>query len=319
MAEIIVDWGSTNFRAFLISDGLIADRRVANGQGVLQLHSELLGSTDRHEFYSAILKTHLGDWLIQNAASTVFMCGAIGSREGWVNTGYIEAPANLEKLTQNLRFLTPAESGSLGGANLCILPGLAISQNNGRHDMMRSEEIKSLGALYHLNLDDGIFCIPGTHCKWVTIRNREVIDFHSVMTGEIYNIMQNSGSLAPLFSEEPTDSDIESFDRGLALASENQDLLADIWQVRSHKLWGGNSPLHLQSYFSGILIGHELRQAKSLIKSPQSVILLSDPGIRQDFYKRAIENAGWGISHIVENEAAACTGMRQLIDLYKRS
>lgn len=316
MTDIIVDWGSTNFRAFLVTEGRIADRRVGDGHGVLQLHAQKT-SAECHGFYSDILRQHLGQWLAQNPFATVFMCGAIGSREGWIDTGYNEAPAELNALARSLRFLTPEESGNIAGTKICILPGLGISRG-GRQDMMRSEEIKSLGALFHLGLENGIFCIPGTHCKWVVIRNGKIVDFCSVLTGEVYNTMQVAGSLATLFPKHAVEQSNAAFDQGLSLAAEGQDLLADLWQVRSQKIRADYPEEHLHSYLSGILIGHEIRQAQCFLRNPEDVILLSDPGPRQDYYRRAIEKLGWRVASVIESETAVCTGMMRLIEAYRQ-
>lgn len=316
MTDIIVDWGSTNFRAFLVEKGQVIDRHVSGGKGVLQLHSQR-GSMGRPAFYSGILHGCLNPWLSKNASLDIFMCGAIGSQEGWVDTGYSEAPADLQKLAQNLRFLTPEEAGEITGRNISILPGLAIDRQ-GRHDMMRSEEIKSLGALFHLGLEDGVLCIPGTHCKWVIVRNGKIAEFHSALTGEIYSTMQTVGSLAPLFPAEGAEFSYDAFEQGLALADEGHDLLVDIWQVRSRRIRTHYPPQHLKSFLSGILIGHELRETGNFIKTGERIILLSDPGSRRDYYERAIVNAGWTISHIVESEQTVCTGMLRLIEAYRQ-
>ncbi|MDB5490693.1 MAG: 2-dehydro-3-deoxygalactonokinase [Micavibrio sp.] len=324
MSEIIVDWGSTNFRAFLVTDGKIIDRRTAPGHGVLQLYAAafsdarlLNNEAYRTKFYADILRAQTGPWLQRHEIFTIFMCGAIGSREGWLNTGYCDAPAGLSSLAKSIRYLDAHENGGFLEARIGILPGLA-TRRHGRYDIMRSEEIKSLGALTHFGLRDGVFCIPGTHCKWVTVKEGRIVDFYSVMTGELYNILQINGSLAPLLTGQQQE-DEQSFIQGLALSAEGHDLLSDLWQVRSQKIRAEYPPQHLQSYLSGILIGHELRQAKSVIKDPQNLILLSDFGNRQKCYRRAIESAGWTVTNEIESETAVCEGMLGLISLCRQT
>jgi 2-dehydro-3-deoxygalactonokinase len=324
MSEIIVDWGSTNFRAFLVKDGEVTDRRIAPDQGVLQLYAANGNRPERFEdtalrtkFYAEILRKQISPWLANNDIITIFMCGAIGSREGWINTGYGETPANFKTLAASIRYLDSEEDGGFFEARIGILPGLA-GLWQGRHDVMRSEEIKSLGALVHCGLEDGVFCIPGTHCKWVTIKGGQITDFYSVLTGEIYNLLQVNGSIAPLLTLQHQE-DVPSFDQGLQLAAEGHDLLSDIWQVRSQKIRADQPPAYLRSYLSGILIGHEIRQAQMMFKDLQDVILLSDFGHRQRFYKRAIESAGWRVSREVESETAVCAGMLRLIALCRQT
>lgn len=315
MNDIIVDWGSTNFRAFLVKGDNVIDKRSVAGNGVLQLYQSMTDKSLFHDpsfrsrYYSDILKAGISDWL--GDVRAIYMCGAIGSREGWLDTGYTEAPANIKKLADNIRFLNPDESHFPAELRIGILPGLATAEK-GRFDMMRSEEVKSFGALSVCGLKDGIFCIPGTHCKWVVIRNEVITGFHSILTGEIYNTLQMNGSLAPLLSGEDEAGDEASFDRGLALAGEGYDLLSDIWQLRAQAIRAKEPPEHLRSYLSGILIGHEIRQAFTVISNLENVVLLSDLGPRQKFYKRALEKSGLIVTHSVESEAAVCEGMLSL-------
>jgi 2-dehydro-3-deoxygalactonokinase len=170
-----------------------------------------------------------------------------------------------------------------------------------------------------LGLSDGVFCIPGTHCKWVRISGGEIVAFRSVLTGEFYQTLQKAGSLAPLFPAEVFPFDREAFHHGLRLAAEGQDLLNDVWQVRSHRIRGDYPAAHLQSLLSGILIGHEMRAVHDFVSADESVILLSDPGERRDCYQQAISYAGWTIHHIVEGEEAVCAGMLALIAAYRPS
>lgn len=318
MRDIIVDWGSTNFRAFLVDGAQVLDRCGAAGKGVLQLPTPR-DQQDRIALFSGILKDALAPWLAaQNGLPEIFMCGAIGSQEGWVNTGYNEAPMTLLSMAQSLRPLSAEACGAMGdNARIHILPGLAIYQK-GRHDMMRSEEIKSLGALAGLGLNDGVLCIPGTHCKWVKITGGEIVAFRSVLTGEFYNTLQKTGALAPLFPAAPSPFNLEAFQQGLHFADEGQDLLHDVWQVRSHKIRGAYPAGNLQSLLSGILIGHEMRAVRDFVADGTPVILLSDGGERRDCYHHAITHAGWAISHSVASEEAVCTGMMRLIAAYKQ-
>lgn len=319
MTEIVVDWGSTNLRAFLLRHGKVIDRRFGDGKGVLQLQAQAARAPGRGEFFSGMLRDLFGRWLEDEPAAPIFMCGAIGSREGWIDTGYVEAPADIATLGASLRRLSAPERGELEGAYISIVPGLGTAAVSGRHDVMRSEEVKSLGALAHLGLRDGILCIPGTHCKWVVIHDGNIVDFFSVMTGEIYNLLQTGGALAPLMAGETADLDLPAFDQGLALATEGEDLLADLWQVRGQKIRSPQPPAQLKSYLSGILIGHELRQAGRFADRGRGVILLSDPGSRLESYRRALQISGWKVGAVVGSETAVCAGMGRIIDLCRHS
>lgn len=311
--HIFVDWGSTNFRAFLMDGAQISQSCEAGGYGVLA--NTMPQSTDRIRQYASFLYGQIGPWINAHPAARIIMCGAIGSREGWLNTGYIEAPAGFQKMGESLYALSEAERDIFTENPVYILPGLAVQYPDGRHDVMRSEEIKCLGALDHLGLKDGLLCIPGTHCKWVLAQDKKITAFHSIMTGEIYGLLSSAGSLGALFQTpaEYENADFQSFEKGLRLAQEGNDLLSDIWQVRAQTLRSTTPPSNLKNYFSGVLIGHEILQMQKTYAGTTDIILLSDNGPRKDLYRHALHYFGFQITAEVESEMAVCTGLNNIM------
>ncbi len=65
-----------------------------------------------------------------------------------------------------------------------------------------------------------MLCIPGTHCKWVEVRDEKIVHFESALTGEIYGILSERGALAALFRLDPSSQqkDMTSFEQGLEMA-----------------------------------------------------------------------------------------------------
>ena len=175
---------------------------------------------------------------------------------------------------------------------------------------MRSEEIKSLGAAALAGQKNALLCVPGTHCKWVDVAAGTVTGFQTIMTGEIYGLLNDAGSLSVLFGPDDQ-NDYRSFDSGFDLVAQGYDLLADLFQLRSQMLRGRGS-VSPQSFLSGILIGHELRQARLSYGAAKNIILLSDPGPKQSFYQHALERSGWIVDAVVGSEQAVCKGLSLL-------
>ena len=313
--DIFIDWGSTNFHAFLVRDGTVVDRLEVAGHGVLKSFVQATSSSRNYD-YSMFLKEAVQAWLKQYPDAPVLMCGAVGSREGWVETKYVEAPAGFEEMAAGLYRLTAEQRGCLGERSIAIVSGLALEHRDGRHDVMRSEEVKGLGATTHAGRDSALLCIPGTHCKWLKVESGKIVDFYTVMTGDLYGVLSEHGSLAPLFRNGPPLRDVgqhyPSFDQGLELAGNGRDLLVDIWQVRSRELHAAAPPQSLQSFLSGILIGHELRQIRQFHPDAREILLVSDPGPRQVFYRRACERFGLSISAEIDSETAVCVGLTMI-------
>lgn len=313
--DIFIDWGSTNFHAFLVRDGTVVDRCEVAGHGVLKSFVQA-ASASRDDDYSGFLRDAVHSWLEQYPQAPVLMCGAVGSREGWVQTTYVEAPAGFGEIAAGVYRLTAAQRGCLRERSIAVTSGLALEHRDGRHDVMRSEEVKGLGATTHAGRDSALLAIPGTHCKWLKIEGGKIVDFHTVMTGDLYSVLSDHGSLAPLFKAAGSANDAaqtyDSFDQGLDLANRGRDLLVDLWQVRSRELHAAEPPRDLQAFLSGVLIGHELRQIREIHPTENEILLVSDPGPRQAFYRRACEKFGLAIGAEVGSETAVCVGLTMI-------
>lgn len=316
-AKIFIDWGSSNFRAFLLEGTELRDRLGRDGAGTLKImpaSGALPDAAERARLYSDFLMQALSSWLAAHPQAPVYICGAAGGREGWVETPYLPAPAGVDDWrAQGLNRLDHAQAGALQGRDIRIVSGCADARG-GCHDVMRGEEVKALGAVLHLGLDDALLCIPGTHCKWVEVRGARIRRFITVMTGEFYNLLHDKGAIASILKAPAaaTGADVQSFPQGLALAKEGQDLLADVWQVRAQFLRNPQPPADFSAYLSGILIGHEMRAAAQAFGSGLPVVLLADDGAKKDFYMRALDDFGHRAAGAVSSETAVCRGLGAL-------
>ncbi|MDB5478769.1 MAG: 2-dehydro-3-deoxygalactonokinase, partial [Alphaproteobacteria bacterium] len=149
------------------------------------------------------------------------------------------------------------------------------------------------------------------------IEDDKIVDFHTVMTGEMFGILSTHGSLAPLFRKEnqleANDWHEESFSEGITLAQQDHGVLSNIWQVRSRKFYAENPPKNLTAFLSGILIGHELRHAEQNYPGKKEVVLLADADRRREYYHQALGLRGWKIIAEMDSETAVCTGLLRLL------
>jgi 2-dehydro-3-deoxygalactonokinase len=136
------------------------------------------------------------------------------------------------------------------------------------------------------------------------------------MTGDIYAVLSEHGSLAPLFRRAAATDDegqrLAAFDQGLDLAVCGSDLLVDLWQVRSRELHAAAPPQDLQAFLSGILIGHELRQIRVLYPAAREILLVSTPGARQAYYRRACARFSLSVGAEIDSETAVCVGLARI-------
>ncbi|TAM57543.1 2-dehydro-3-deoxygalactonokinase [bacterium] len=240
---IAVDWGTSNFRAY----------RVAAGGGVVDVRTAPLGilavAPGR---FASVLDEHVADWLADGAGPVV-MCGMVGSRQGWVEVPYVPSPAGLAEIAagaQRLR-VNAATSG-------LILPGVCCRDAAGVLDVMRGEEIQILGALDAGG--DGVYCLPGTHTKFAMVAGQQIVSFRTFMTGELFDVLCRHSILAKTM-DRLDGTDDAAFADGVRRARAGGALLHDLFGVRTRALFGELPSAAAASYLSGLLIGHELRDA----------------------------------------------------------
>ena len=240
---IAVDWGTTNRRAWALGpDGkAMAERADASG---------LLAVQDRR--FAESLEAFLVDWISSRSNIPVIIAGMAGSRLGWVEVPYVAAPAPLSDLAHSLM-----KAGRVAGSDCWIVPGVSLD-NATQPEVMRGEECQILGALLTRRQSDGIFLLPGTHSKWARVSEQRLVEFRTYMTGEMFNLLRQSGTLAQLMSGDAEDE--AAFVRG-ARASEDAELLNRLFSARSLALFGRLEGGEMASYLSGLLVGTEMRDA----------------------------------------------------------
>lgn len=244
-AELIgLDWGSTSLRAYLLDEeGRVLELR-ARSWGIRQLPA---GGFD------AALDDVLAGW----PACPVLASGMVGSRGGWREVPYVPLPANLAAVAAALSFVDSA-----GGRRVHLVPGL---RNAEAADVMRGEEAEIFGALalQPVLAERSALLLPGTHSKWVRVRDGRVVDFATAMTGEIYSALRHHTILSAGLPEKDSPLDQHAFLRGVHTARDSgaAGVLIKLFSARALVLAGELELLAVPDYLSGMLIGDELRGA----------------------------------------------------------
>lgn len=254
---IAVDWGTTHLRATAMGDaGPMAHAESNAGMGNLK----------PAEFETALLAL-IGPWLVA-PNTAVLACGMVGSRQGWAEAKYRAVPC------------TPVEAQALTRVattdpriTVHIAPGL---RQENPADVMRGEETQIAGALTLTPDFDGVFCLPGTHSKWVHISAGEVVSFQTFLTGELFALLSGQSVLRHSIAAEGFDAD--AFDVAVSDAlSRPERIAARLFTLRADSLLNNANPVAARSRLSGLLIGIELAAAKpywlgqpvTLIGAPQ--------------------------------------------------
>lgn len=240
---IAVDWGTSNLRAWAMDGAghILAEATSDDGMGKLA----------RADFEPALLRL-ISPWLAAGPVPVV-ACGMVGSRQGWCEAPYRAVPCT--PLDAAAQVMAPTTDPRL---QVHIAPGL---KQVSPADVMRGEETQIAGALRLMPNYDGIFCLPGTHSKWVQISAGEVVSFQTFMTGELFALLSEHSVLR--HGMQGGGWDDAAFDTGLSDAiSRPERIAARLFALRAEGLIAGLSPAAARSRLSGLLIGIELAGAR---------------------------------------------------------
>lgn len=257
---VSVDWGTTSLRCTLVAADGTALRQTKAERGILK--------TDGRAF-ADILHDEIQHFLAHFSADKsvpVILSGMIGSRQGWHEAPYLRCPASPQDLARELLRVDTAHS-PLARCDVRIVPGMDVVEDKASGalpDVMRGEETQVLGALLGAKLDDGVFVLPGTHSKWVTVEAGTITGFRTFMTGEIYEALLRATILGHLAESADDESD-DGFAFGVRTAASVADtagpgdLLNMVFSARARVLHNELAGTAVRNYLSGLLIGSEIR------------------------------------------------------------
>ncbi len=283
------DWGTSNLRLWLLRP---------DGSPIRELRSEegLTKVADRN--FAGVLDSKLLE-LGAPEDLPVIICGMAGSRQGWVEAPYVEAPAALADVLQHaIRAPHPAR-------DVRVLPGIA--QNGGSHpDVMRGEETQLLGLGERAG--ERTVCMPGTHCKWVSLDGSRVTGFTTFLTGELFNLFSSASllrhSVDPAARVMPDNADFLQACR--ELTAEPDQLPARLFSIRAASLLQGLTPPRASAVLSGMLIGAEIGAARKSFQSANLVLV--GAGRLGQLYETALAMAGFAVE-IAEAEGLVRSGL----------
>ncbi len=276
-AFIGIDWGTTHRRAALIgADGeLLAER--ADGEGALACKGR----------FGASLEALVADWPAADASLPVVMAGMVGAAIGWQTVPYLDAGTPLSALA---RHLAPVDE-TPPGRRWSIVPGYCLRGEDGAVDVMRGEETQLFGALQLLGPEpaDGCYVLPGTHSKWVRLHGGRITELRTYMTGELFALLRQHGTLASAMQAASADegaglrhdgvADDPHFLSGVADAAKDPVLTHALFGARARVVTGALAPGAATAYVSGLLIGAEWADARRQASRGEPVRVIGEPAL----------------------------------------
>ncbi len=272
------DWGTSNLRAWVLE----ADGSVREGRKFPWGVAKLQPGEAIH-----ILRDEIRPGLSAQDLPAI-LCGMVGSALGIAAVPYVDCPVDAAALASRMHRVEG------DGPETYLVPGLRCLRPNGDPDVIRGEETKVLG---WLALDparrrgERVLCLPGTHGKWILVRDGRIERFLTAMSGELFDVLSHYSVLR---SDDPAD-DEAAFDAGVEAGRGEDALASRLFAVRS-KVVGGDLPADkARSYLSGLLIGDETtRMARSFsLDGKTPVALVGEPHLCV-WYERALGALGMG-------------------------
>lgn len=293
-ALLALDWGKTRASAYLLSPagGIIETRSAAIG----------IQRIEGKRFLEA-LQALCGAWLSLYPQIPVIASGMLGSREGLRETAFASTPTNPAGLASK-----SVRIDDLAGRPFALIPGICDSQLGSPPDVIRGMETKILGVLESTGERNGIFVLPGTHCKWVKVKDGMIDSFRTYMTGELFSILRDHSILGRLnlYEKKVTPA---GFLQGVHNAHEQGGNLTHLlFSVRTLGLTGQVTPEDLPGYLSGLLIGDEV--ADGLRWARGAMLTLIGSSELTQLYRRAFAESGHDI--VVMPADIAAKGLHRL-------
>ena len=240
-----LDWGTSSLRAMLFDgEGSVHETR-RRPWGLRQVPD---GG------FEAALSSICEGW----PSCPVLAAGMVGSREGWHEVPYLGTPADVHALATHLLTVSAGD-----GRHIHIVPGV---RDGIGHNVMRGEETQLIGALdLQPRIAEGTpLVLPGTHSKWVQLRQHRIASFTTMMTGELYGLLRKHSILGTSLPDAPAAArNDESFDDGVRAARDSgaAGMLTRLFSARTLMLEGRLDIAAVPDYLSGLLIGEEWRAA----------------------------------------------------------
>ncbi|MCZ4290880.1 2-dehydro-3-deoxygalactonokinase [Hoeflea alexandrii] len=271
-ALVAVDWGTSSFRLWLMSaDGtVLAEHRSHEGM-----------SEVAERGFEPVLETHLAALSAADHLPVV-ICGMAGSRQGWVEAGYIDTPADVTTIGETAT-IVPGTA-----RRIIIIPGLAV-RSEAEPDVMRGEETQLLGA--HLEMPGGErYCMPGTHSKWVSMDGATVTAFETFMTGELFSVISGKTILRHSTGDGSVDANDPAFLTGVRDGwNQPAKTTHHLFSIRAGQLLHDHQASDNRARLSGLLIGAEFAGAG--ISGDEQVGLVAS-GALQRLYHAALTECG---------------------------
>ena len=275
------DWGTSSFRLRLVeiaSATIIGEENTDDGIAKIFGLWKKSGMPEeqRFLFYLGIMGQHINS--LQNKSNSsleglpLVISGMACSTLGMVDLPYKEVPFSSDGSELITKIVVATNSFN---HDIVFISGARTER-----DAMRGEEIQLVGCFP--GDQEQVFIFPGTHSKHVAVKNGNVVDIKTYMTGEFFKLLSEKSILSASVAKSPGVNDEKNkkaFQAGVE-ESIHSNLLNSSFTVRTNYLFRKLTPEENYHYLSGLLIGSELRE---IVSSAGDIRLVCDPHLHSQY------------------------------------
>lgn len=275
MKILSCDWGTSNFRLYLLESTTLACLGQVSspaGVGVLR-HQINEKGVEATAYFLSFLQEQISLLAQQTAEDLqglpLFISGMASSSIGFFELPYAQLPF---RVTGEDMVHQKIEASSTFKHTIYLFSGLQSAD-----DVMRGEETQVIGMQHNISSSDAVLVLPGTHSKHIRIKNNKVVDFSTFMTGELFQLTSQRSVLShSVQSRSINDKEsIDYFKQGVNLLKEG-NYLASLFQARTNTLLKQFSPTQNYCFLSGMHIGYEMSSLQQLASDTVIIICAGD-------------------------------------------
>ena len=271
---LFIDWGTTNFRAYkfdLIKNKIT--KKIKQNKGILNLKNK--------SEYIQILNAILLKFNFKEKPF-ILMSGMVGSKKGLFEAKYVSIPSTIKTIASKIT------SKKISGIDINIIPGLFFKRNN-MYDVLRGEETIVIGAIQKSKIKKQCYlCCPGTHSKWIMIKNDKIKNFSTYMSGELYSVISQQTILSQsLFTNNKTISR-KFLRKGFEMIIKGKNINNILFMIRTMDIFNQNKTYERKSFLSGLLIGMEIFEISKQKDITKSKIILISGGTLTKIYSECL-------------------------------
>lgn len=268
---ILADWGNSSGRLFCV--------RGSGLQPEILETKRVVGAKDTSDC-AAVFEDVARHWIEKYGVTEAIFSGAVTSNIGWMTTKYAEAPARVSDV-QKTKLTTDY------GLPCTFLSGTSIASGpHGYFDTVRGEDMQAFGWMALTGLADGILCTPGTHTKWMIVKDGAITNILTGVTGESFEVLNTHSMLTR--GAEKASHETPEFERGLSAMqrSPRPALTHMLMAVRNLQLSGDITAARSADYLSGLLTGEDCASALEILL--EGTIHIIGDGHAVDRYTHAL-------------------------------